>query len=69
MKMLPSKQQSSQCRQIHTGVYLSCHGEFSSDGEQVRRFLFPRKVSQGEYVQIVPITDTGGLVEKTQGSE
>lgn len=38
-------------------------------GDRARWFLFPRKVSQGEWLQIVPITDTGGLVEKTQGSE
>lgn len=46
MKMLPSKQQSSQCRQIHTGVYLSCYGKCVREDAQGAWLQLPRKAPQ-----------------------
>ena len=58
-----SKHRSSPDRQIRSGVYLMCDGALILRKRCYMRFHCPGKASQGDNNQIVPITDTGGLVE------
>ena len=58
-----SKRRSSRGRQIRHGVYLRRDGFLSLRARESARFHYPGKASQEESHQIVPITDTGGLVE------
>ena len=50
-------------RQIREPVYLSCDGMVRWKPNHSDRYHYPGKASQGDCHQIVPITDTGGLVE------
>jgi hypothetical protein len=58
-----SKRLSSRGRQIRHGVYLRRNGLLNLRARELEPLQHPGKASQEELHQIVPITDTGGLVE------
>ena len=62
MKILSFKQQASQDRQIRLGVYLSCkYKRFARSASRV--ISVSEKSFAKRLFGIVPITNTGGLVE------